>query len=118
MSYWYLATPYSKYPEGIQAAFEAACRETAVFVRAGIPVFCPIAHTHPVAIAGDIDPYDHAVWLPADRPFMEGAAGLVFCKLQSWEISYGMKAEREYFESVDKPVVEMEPGILPIELVR
>lgn len=42
--YWCLATPYSKVPGGIDAAFEAAAREAALYVKAGIPVVSPIAH--------------------------------------------------------------------------
>ena len=117
MSYWYLATPYSKYPDGIEAAFLVACEQTAILIRAGIPVFCPIAHTHPVAINGAIDPYDHTIWIPADKPLMEGARGLIFCKLPSWEISYGMDVERKYFESVGRPVIDMTPGVVPDECI-
>jgi hypothetical protein len=73
--------------------------------------------THPVAIHGNIDPYDHAIWIPADKPFMEAAKGLIFCKLPSWEESYGMRVEREYFESAGKPVFDMTPGVIPHELL-
>ena len=27
MTFWYLATPYSKYPHGIEEAFKEACRQ-------------------------------------------------------------------------------------------
>lgn len=56
MSYWYLASPYSKYPAGIEAAFQDICKQTALLIRHKIPVYSPIAHTHPVAIHGEIDP--------------------------------------------------------------
>jgi len=117
MSYWYLATPYSKYPDGITTAFRVACEQTALLVRARIPVFCPIAHTHPIALEGGIDPYDHTIWIPADKPLMEGAKGLIFCKLPSWEISYGMGVERDFFLSVGRPVIDMTPGVVPHELL-
>ncbi|HEV8492476.1 MAG TPA: DUF1937 family protein [Candidatus Angelobacter sp.] len=117
MSYWYLATPYSKYPDGITTAFRVACEQTALLVRARIPVFCPIAHTHPIALEGGIDPYDHTIWIPADKPFMECSKGLIFCKLPSWEISDGMRIEREFFESQKRPVIDMTPGVVPHELL-
>lgn len=113
MSFYYLATPYSKYPDGIEAAFVVACEQTAILVNAGVPVFCPIAHTHGVAVHGGIDPMNHDIWIPADRPFMEQAKGLIFCKLPSWEVSFGMNAEREFFEQSGKPIFMMEPGIIP-----
>jgi hypothetical protein len=115
--FWYLATPYSKYPDGIEAAFRAACEQSALLVKAGIPIFCPIAHTHPVAIQGGIDPFDHEIWLPADEPFMHLACGLIFCKLPSWEISYGMNEERKVFTAAGKPILDMEPGSVPDALL-
>lgn len=114
MPFWYLATPYSKYPDGLEAAFRAACEQTALLIRAGVPVFSPIAHTHPVAMAGNMDPLDHSIWLPADEPMMKAAHGLIVCKLPSWERSYGIECERIAFEGAHKPVIYMEPGVIPI----
>lgn len=113
MSFWYLATPYSKYPGGIEEAFKLACREAATLVRAGIRVYSPIAHTHPVATYGEIDPYDHGIWLPADAPFMRAAKGLIVLRAESWEDSHGIKCEIEEFQKAGKPVVYMDPGVVP-----
>lgn len=109
MSYYYLATPYSKYPEGIEAAFIAACKITAKLIAAGTPVYSPIAHTHPVAIHGGMDPLDHNIWLPADKPLMDGALGLIVAKLPSWESSYGISVEIEAFKKAGKPIRYLEP---------
>lgn len=116
MSYWYLATPYSKYPGGIDQAFRDACLETALLLKAGVPVFCPIAHTHPVAIHGQLDPFDHAIWMPVDKPMMEAAKGIIICKMEWWEQSRGVKAERDYFLAAGKPIIYMQPGIVPEEM--
>jgi hypothetical protein len=113
MSYWYLASPYSKYPEGINAAFEEICRQTALLIRNKIPVYSPIAHTHPVAIHGAIDPYAHDIWLPADEPLMNGAMGLIVCTMDTWRDSYGIGVEIKAFEAAGKPVVYMTPGVVP-----
>lgn len=113
MSLWYLATPYSKYPKGIEAAFLVACQQTALLIRAGIPVYSPIAHTHPVAVNGDIDPLDHTIWLPADAPMMRAATGLIVCKMESWESSYGIGVEIAEFKKAGKPVVYMEQNVVP-----
>ena len=110
---WYLATPYSKYPKGIEAAFALAAGQAALFARAGIPVYSPIAHTHPIAMIGELDPYDHAIWLPFDHPLMVAAKGLIVLMAESWEQSYGMKVEIDQFKAAGKPVVYMTPGILP-----
>lgn len=106
--FWYLGTPYSKYPSGLDEAFKDAARAAAHLVRGGVRVYSPIAHTHPVAIYGGIDPFDHDVWLPADRPFMDAACGLIVVKMPSWRESYGLKVEIDTFEAAGKPVKEME----------
>jgi len=106
--FWYLATPYSKYPGGLDAAFEEAAKTTAKLIRLGMRIYCPIAHTHPVARYGKIDPYDHAIWLPADKPFMDAAAGLIVVKMPSWEESYGISEEIKAFKAAGKPVMFME----------
>jgi len=115
MSYWYLATPYSKHPDGIDEAYRQACRQTAILYEALIPVFCPIAHSHGVAIFGGLDPLDHTIWMPADKPMMAAAHGLIVCKLAGWESSYGVWQETRYFRHANKPIVYMDPGHLPDE---
>lgn len=113
MSFYYLATPYSKYPAGIDAAFRDACLNAALLIRAGIPVFSPIAHTHPIAMEGEIDPFDHSVWLEADKAFMDAAKAIIVCQMEGWETSYGVRVEIEEFQQAGKPVYYMTEGVLP-----
>jgi hypothetical protein len=117
MGYWYLGSPYSKYPAGIDAAFNQVCIEAGRLIAARVPVFSPIAHTHPIAIAAGLDPYDHAIWLPADQLFMKAARGLIVLRLASWEVSIGLQYEIDYFRNAGKPVVFMDPGVIPEELI-
>lgn len=117
MSFYYLSTPYSKFPRGINAAFEEACRETALLVRHGVPVFSPIAMTHPVALHGDLDPFDHTIWLAADHAFMQAAKGLIVCELEGWEASYGVRVEIDAFRVMGKPIYHMTPGLVPLEVL-
>ena len=114
--FWYLATPYSGYPDGIEAAFALACRETALLIRAGVPVFSPIAHSHSVAIHGGIDPRDHSIWIPADQPFMNAARGLIVLMAEGWTESAGVRAEIAIFRAAAKPTFYMAPGIVPAGL--
>lgn len=115
-SFFYLASPYSGYPAGLDAAFRAACTNAALLVAAGIPVFCPIAHFHPIAKHGSLDPVDHTIWLPADRPMMDAAHGLIVLMLESWRESVGVAHEIKIFESAGKPVTAMVPGEVPRSL--
>src|SRR3990167_1959103 len=58
----YLATPYTRYPAGIRAAFADAAKLAARLLVTGLKVYSPITHTHPLAIYGHLDPLDHAIW--------------------------------------------------------
>lgn len=106
--FWYLATPYSGYPDGIEAAFEAASRAAAYLIECGVRLYCPIAHTHPIAIHGELDPLDHTIWLPADGPFMDAAMGLIVVKMKGWEESKGIAIEIKKFGEAAKPILYME----------
>lgn len=114
LSYWYLATPYSKYPRGLHAAYEMAAREAGRLIHLGFRVYSPIAHTHPIAFASGLDPYDHNIWIPADRPFMDGAHGLIVLRADSWKESKGIAIEIEEFTQAGKPVVYMSPQYVPV----
>lgn len=103
--FWYVGTPYSKYSGGIHLAFRLACRYTAEFIRRGVPVFSPIAHSYCVATEGGIDPLDRAIWLPADAPLMKAAGGLIVVMLDTWRESVGLRHEIDAFEAAGKPVV-------------
>ena len=116
--FWYLATPYSKYPHGIEAAFRLAVETRGLLVKAGVPCFSPIIHSHSVAVMCGIDPFDHSVWLPSEAPIMAAARGLIMLRAESWEISAGMEYERKDFVARGLPVVMMDPGVVPAELVE
>lgn len=111
--FWYVGTPYSRYPGGLEKAFVMACEQVGVLLRAGLSAYSPIAHTHPVAMVCHIDPLDHDIWMPADRPMMLAAVGLVVVKAPGWEASRGLTEEIREFEAAGKPIVSMNPGILP-----
>lgn len=115
--FWYLATPYSKYPGGIEAAFILACQAAADLIEAGVRVYSPIAHTHPIAVYGHIDPYAHDIWLPADAPFMEAAFGLIVLRAPGWGESYGIGEEIKVFSAAGKPIVYMDEGKVPDEVL-
>lgn len=116
--FFYIASPYSKYPDGIYAAYRMACFQSSLLVRAGVPVFSPIAHSHMIAVAGGIDPFDHAIWLPADKPLMDASRGLIMLMADSWRESYGMQKELEAFKAAGKPIVYMQPNVVPPELLE
>jgi hypothetical protein len=117
MSFHYLATPYSRYPGGLDAAFRAASTQAAMLLSAGVPVFCPIAHSHPMVEFLDQAKDTHETWLGLDEHFMRAAKGLIICKLTGWESSYGVTHEAKRFGEMKKPIVFMEPGCVPAEVL-
>ena len=106
--FWYIGTPYSKWKYGLESAFQEAARVAAWLASRGVNVFCPIAHSHPLAICGRLDAKDHEFWLKLDHPFMAAAMGLVVVQMDGWQDSVGLQTEIEYFETADKPIFYME----------
>lgn len=101
---WYVATPYSKYPGGIEKAFIDASKATADLMRQGMAVYSPIAHTHPIAIHGGIDPMDHGIWMPLDAHMMARCDGLAVVMMPGWRESKGIGIEIDTFEKAGKPI--------------
>lgn len=107
--YWYMASPYSRFPGGIAEAAKAASCCAAYLLRAGIVAYSPVAHTHSLAVCGGLDPYDHSFWLPADWPLMDGAAGIIVAKLAGWRESVGVAHEVAVFRTAGKPMFMWTP---------
>lgn len=110
----YLATPYSKYPHGITHAYLDACRLAARLIQAGMVSYSPIAHTHPIAIHGHIDPLDHSVWLPFDEVMMSRCDELLVAQMDGWDDSDGIAYEIGFFTLAHKPVRFLNPDDLAI----
>lgn len=100
----YLATPYSKYPAGHPAACHDACIAAAKLILDGKAVYSPIAHTHPVATFGGLDPLDHALWMGLNEHFMRVCDELAVVKMAGWDESKGIAMEIEAFQKAGKPI--------------
>jgi len=107
--FWYLASPYSNFPFGLDAAHDAACELAALLMSSGRLIFCPIAHSHHIAQkAGLNNGKDLKFWLELDVPFMEAAIGMLIATLPGWDESEGIKAEVAEFERMKKPIYLVE----------
>ena len=100
----YLASPYSKYPAGMEQAFRDAAVAAAWLLRRGVHAFCPITHSHPIATYGALPLADHGFWLPAAWPMMNAARGIVVCQMPTWDQSFGIQHELDVFRFANKPV--------------
>ena len=114
--FWYLGSPYSKFPGGIEEAWRLVCIEAARLIKQGIPVYSPIAHTHSIAVHGNMDPYDYTIWLRADAPLMHSAKGLIVLKLPEWHSSKGLLYEINLFIELNKPIIYLDPGADLLEI--
>lgn len=118
MSYWYLASPYTRYPGGREAAYKLALENTALLMRAGVPVFSPIVHTYPLEIDAGLRDFEHKDWMNVDRPMFEAAKGGIILRGDGWTRSTGMQQEIGYFHMFSKPVIYMDPGVVPFPLTE
>jgi hypothetical protein len=112
----YLATPYSQYAAGIEAAFADAARLASRLVGMGITVYSPVVHGHPLSIHGGLEPRDHDLWLALDRPMMVRCDVLIVAQLPGWQESEGIAAEVDAFLHAGKPIYDLDP--LAMLLVR
>lgn len=110
MSYWYLGSPYSKYPGGLFNAYVHCLKARGRLIKASISCFSPIIHSHQVASCCGIDPLDHSIWLPAERPMLDAACGLIILGIEGWDVSFGLSEERKAFAAAGKPEVFMDPN--------
>jgi nucleoside 2-deoxyribosyltransferase len=108
----YLGTPYTRYKSGIVGAFCDACALAARLMQSGVTVYSPIAHTHPIAVHGKIDPLDLSIWLPFDEAMMERCDTLIVAHLDGWDQSRGIAHEVAFFERAGKPIFDLDPGTL------
>ncbi len=114
--FYYLATPYRGYtgPGGLDGAFEAAARLSARLLDAGVDVYSPIAHSHPIApFVETFDEYSDR-WLSLQEPFMSAAKGLLIGLLPGWCTSSGVAHEWTYFVKRKRPVCLVDPDFTSV----
>jgi nucleoside 2-deoxyribosyltransferase len=113
----YLASPYTHPDHRVrQRRFEEACRAAAALLRAGVAVFSPVAHSHPIARYGLPTSWDY--WATVDREFLARCDVLAVLTLPGWRESVGVQAEMACARELHIPIVfvapgELEPGDAP-----
>ena len=93
----YLASPYTHAdPQVRQDRYVAACKKAAELMLAGKVIFCPIAHSHPIAEQmPEGMAVDGVFWKNQDAPYVEMCDELIVLMLPGWELSSGIKHEVE-----------------------
>ena len=89
----YLASPYSHSdPTVPEQRFRQVCRVASRLMREGHIVFSPIAHSHPIAMAGGL-PTDWTFWKEFDRAMLGAASELWVLRIPGWMGSRGIASE-------------------------
>jgi len=105
----YLGQPYSHADPAVrQWRFDAACRATAALMRAGLVVFSPVAHSHPLTRYGL--PGDWRFWERSDRAMLEACDTLAILALDGWKESVGVGAEIRIAFELGLPVFLIDPA--------
>lgn len=100
----YLASPYSHPNLAVrEARFQAVCRVAGEMMQAGLFVYSPIAHTHPIAEVCDL-PLGCDFWYQYDRVMLSRCQCMVVLMLDGWTESTGIKGELAIAEELGIPV--------------
>ncbi len=110
----YLASPYSKYPDGIEVAFKRISLVAANCLRAGVRVYSPIVHCHPISMHGGIDALDHAIWIPFNLIMVQKSDVLLVAMMDTWDASFGVTDEIKKFVLANKPIYYLDPNTLMV----
>jgi hypothetical protein len=90
----YLATPYwSDDPNLRPDRFILACRIAAKLMLEGHVVFSPIAHSHSVAVHGNLPPGHDFDWMAQDLPMLRNCQMLLVAMMPGWKESKGIALE-------------------------
>lgn len=106
----YLASPYSHVrPEIRDGRFRRVCEVAAKLMAAGHLIFSPIAHTHPIAMAGVL-PTSWVYWSSFDTEMLRSCEQLWVLKLDGWEDSTGVRAEIKIAQDLKIPIRYLDPA--------
>lgn len=122
---YYLASPYTaKDITSFNKAYELECeREEAITLIAGelikdysLMLITPITTSHRISelTEGIGTGWEH--WKKLDEHLISKCDGLIVCKLDGWEQSVGVCAERLYCLLNDIPIYYLDPDTMELEL--
>ncbi len=99
----YVASPYSHdNPDVILRRFNQVCYIAGNMIADGLLVYCPIAHSHPIAKQGLAD--DWETWQKLDLAMLAKCDELWIATMQGWRQSKGIKAEVRFAKSLKLPI--------------
>ncbi len=107
----YLASPYSDPdPKVMERRFQLVCLAAARLMQRGLQIFSPIAHSHPIALAGLL-PKGFDYWEKFDRTMLGACDELMVLCLDNWTNSVGINAELKIAEELGIRITYMSANI-------
>lgn len=102
----YLASPYTHDVRRVRLErFRAVCEYAGQLTANGLHIFCPIAHSHPIAEECSIElPTTFDYWEAYDKKFVGLSDGVVVMTIKGWDASKGVLSEIEMADEMGKPV--------------
>ncbi len=111
----YLATPFTKYPLGTDAAIIDAIRVAGNLLAAGITVYSPIAYCSVLARQHGFDMMELDLWLPIEERMCRACDVLIVAQLDGWDASDGIAREVKRFERWGRRIYDLTPATLDIK---
>lgn len=114
----YLASPYTAIGETDWIKKQAietkryvqVVNAAAYFMDKGHPLFCPIAHTHPMVVHSDrLRDKTGSWWLNKDYAILEKCDQLWVYMIDGWKESFGVTQEIQFAQNHGIPVFYVEP---------
>ena len=104
----YLASPYTHTDAAVrESRFHAACSATASLMRAGLHVYSPIVHSHPLVRYGL--PIEWEFWQAHDFKHLRRCDSMIVLTLDGWKLSRGVQAEINLAIAMDLPIHYLSP---------
>jgi hypothetical protein len=109
--YWYVATPYTHYPAGRDAAYRDANSAAAQLCQKyKMRVYAPIGHSHSLCaeygtVNGITDSTDGEFWKWFDEPLLDASHGVAVVMMPGWSDSSGVLHEIAAAKAAGRPVL-------------
>lgn len=109
----YLATPYNDPSPFIrEERFHAACSVASKLILVGVHLFCPIAHTHPIASKSSNLLPGCDYWQEYDRLMLTACDELWIVQMSGWDRSAGIEVEIGIAAELGKRILYLHPTSL------
>lgn len=102
----YLASVYSLNADEalMEERYQYALKRATEFTKEGLPIFCPIIHSHPMS-ADESMPRTFDFWEKIDYKFLDCVKELWVLMMNGWEDSIGVQAEIAYARKLGIPII-------------